>query len=134
MKIMIPALLMAGILFTGFTPAAAQKAFEMAIYTGKLQSQRTTLLLGSGYLGASEVRIYTSKTEWDTFYPEAGVPDEKAKLSFRTAGKSDKRSFLLSGISEEMGVPKTISAKYYDGKRWLPVTFSLARPLAVQAH
>lgn len=111
------------------TTGKAQKAYEEVIYKAKVLNYNASLLWGDGYMGASEVHLYvkTDKQDPDKFYPRSGQADEKGQLFFQSIKENDSRAFRLLNISDTMALPSTISARFFDGRTWLPVSFKLTQ-------
>lgn len=105
----------------------AQKAFEWAHYTGKLQGKVVKLDIGNGYIGASKINFFINPQQKpQVFLPESGMPD--APFILRNIKKGAKDYFVLDKMQDAFTeLPAIINGKYLFGRKAVIVKFYLVK-------
>jgi hypothetical protein len=92
-----------------------QKAYEAVYYKGRLGDKIIRFVLGNGYIGASELKLYLQKKPI-LFYPEMGVPDQKKQIRFEAFRTGRKDYFILDHMEDVYEQsPSSISGTYCSG-------------------
>lgn len=123
----IPAIKTAFLLLIALLPVTgfAQKAYESALYSTKLQGKLIRLTLANGYIGASKIRL-SGPAKTSSFLPDSSVADKDNRLVFRAAASDSAAYFILSNMQEVYEqLPATINGQYYSGEKRINIKFHL---------
>jgi hypothetical protein len=130
MKLILFQIILFGSLCYSASAAMAQqaKAYETVKYTGRSENGVFHLDYADGYIGASKIRLVSTRQKTRLFTPQSGTPDANGNLVLRLNSGADKREMILTGISEETEAPNTIRASYQEKGRVVVVLFYKNKP------
>lgn len=100
----------------------AQKAYEVVVYRGVVNTQTVRLELADGYLAASKISIKGTKNI--IFIPESGSLTEDGRLKFVSEHKHSTAYFIIDNLSENYErLPIVINGIYCDKDKKIKVRF-----------
>ncbi|MFD1256933.1 hypothetical protein ACFQ3S_09005 [Mucilaginibacter terrae] len=130
MKLILFQIILFGSLCYSTSAAMAQqaKAYETVKYTARIKNRVFHLDYADGYIGASKIRLVSSRQKTQLFTPQSGTPEANGNFVFRLSSGADKREIILTGINEETEAPNTIRASYREKGRVLVLLFYKNKP------
>lgn len=105
------------------------KAYEAVYYRGKVNGSLVRLMLASGYIGASSVKLsLPGKAKPQVFEPEAGVADDNNRLKFVPVNQTHPY-FILDHMQDAYEeIPAAIQGIYYFNGKKVTVKLWLMKP------
>ncbi len=101
----------------------AQKAYETANYSGKLNGRSITLKLANGFAGGSEIHVGNT-----TYYANSGRAEANNTMMFQSKYVQNMDYFVLNNMQDSYGtLPPIITGKYYRGRKGVTVKFKLLK-------
>ncbi len=126
MKLILFQIILFGSFCYSTSAAMAQhaKAYETVKYTAKIKNGVFHLDYADGYIGASKIRLVSTKQKEQLFTPQSGTPEANGDFVLNLSSGADKRNITLRRIDEEMEAPNTIRASYREKGRILSLLFT----------
>ena len=112
------------------SPAMAQqaKAYETVKYTARIKNGVFHLDYADGYIGASKIRLVSSRQKTKVFTPDGGTLEANGNFVLSSSSGSNKWELILTGIDEGTEAPNTIRAKYREKGRVVALLFHKNKP------
>jgi hypothetical protein len=92
--------------------AQQAKAYETVKYTASIKNYVFHLDYADGYIGASQIRLFSTRQKPKLFTPNSGTPEANGNFVLSLSSGTVRRQIILTGINEEAEAPNTITASY----------------------